>query len=254
MDSCNCNKGVCCEALMLHKGLVESYRPMFLHTPQQLGAPSQLNTLHLKQCVLSLLKEVHNEPSLSIEIGYDKYESLYSSFTYISEKKTIYITVNSQLNTCWRRFAACKELMQIYVVFIVEYLSNPKRSLEEMLDEYNPQEGNLDDILGDYTDFQNSFKTIKDFPNIQENKRLLAECKSYIAAVDLFFPYTEKSKVKGIGLAVKRNESTSFDLAKDYRCPEYITNFYLNELQDFTLNLMTNDFLRNEVACTLKSI
>jgi hypothetical protein len=94
----------------------------------------------------------------------------------------------------------------------------------------------LEDQLNTYTTNQHFFAKIVSKQKFQDN-HLLVEYQSFITALDLFFPLAEKQDIQRKGRSIP-----TFDLAKSYRCPEYITKLYLKEFQLLSLNLEDNNY------------
>lgn len=140
---------------------------------------------------------------------------------YINKGSNVYITINGNLNSCWRRFATLKELCSLYV------------DHNDVSGKMKKYQNYLDSVGNAFTQKANLLKEDK----FSDSTDMDSETFSILLATELMLPYNHRDLLKQQFLEFENGQLKMNDIAKSLLIPEFILNlFYEKKLIDATPN------------------
>lgn len=185
-----------------------------LYTNENLTYPNApQNKLYKNPTVITdQIKKVYTEIKKIYILEDNKMdESIYG--IYISRGENVYISINGNLNTCWRRFATLKELCSLYIGY-----------------------GDKESRMSKYTDYYEAIKNAEakkehllNQNNFDDKDDIDSENFAILLAMELMVPYKHRDELRQYFIKYEQGILTMNDIAKLYLMPELILQMYYDK-------------------------
>ncbi|MDR1682994.1 MAG: hypothetical protein LBS25_06370 [Candidatus Symbiothrix sp.] len=226
------NGGSIFEALALSNDILKNCTPEFYMDEEGI---LRIDYKLLAESVCSYLVDKSESFPNDCEIHWFTFDNENDAMYALVTRKDncIYIGVSKKITQCWLRFALCKEITNLYVDW--EFSKIPKdfqhrtkyeiNEFEEQLRNANKGQRILSIDKSETDEFPQSF-----------NSEVLA----YIITSDLFFNLKYKKELLSEYNQITSGQSTYFDIANKYKCPEFVTTQYLEDIVTMSIDYFEN--------------
>ena len=209
------------ETLVLSRDILSQTGGQFYDNINEI---EQFQEEKFKNLMCAYLEKSLNKP---INVCYIDFESdcIYGALSVDEQDLLIdiYIAINRKKSNCWQRFVICKEMVQLYVDMDPDRSSRWQKyktaDIITQIKETNEAQRKLSIEIDKSYDFKN-----------RSGADMLA---SYIAA-DLFFKKDYKGDLYELEKDLNKGNAnlTYYDIADMFKCPEYITEHYMKEINE----------------------